>query len=212
MDIEAIRRGAETPEIADAAGAQAAAADLTAAFVADPLFDWFTRTDGRRQEARLGFFKHLMRELIVGTGEVRRPTAGGAAAVWMPSETLGPNPLIKEVQALPMLLTLTGWGRFPRLLQLREVMDKHHPMDRPHDYLWFLGVTPEAQGHGVGSRLLKSRTDHLDAIGRPAFLETATEANVRLYTRHGFKVIAEYRPGADGPNNWAMWRDPQPAE
>jgi len=212
MDIDAIRRGAETPEVADAAGAQAAAADLTAAFVADPLFDWFTRTDARRQAARLGFFKHLMRELIVGTGQVMRPAVGGAAAVWMPSETLGPNPLIQEIQALPMLLRLTGWSRFPRLLTLREVMDRHHPMDRPHDYLWFLGVTPEAQGHGVGSRLLKSRLDHLDAIGRPAFLETATEPNVRLYSRHGFKVIAEYRPGGDGPNNWAMWRDPQPAE
>ena len=212
MDIEAIRRGAETPEVADAAGAQAAAVDLSAAFVADPLFDWFTRTDARRPAARLGFFKHLMRELIVGTGQVMRPAAGGAAAVWMPSETLGPNPLIQEIQALPMLLTLTGWSRFGRLLQLREVMDKHHPMDSAHDYLWFLGVTPEAQGHGVGSRLLKSRTDHLDAIGRPAFLETATEANVRLYTRHGFKVIAEYRPGGDGPNNWAMWRDPKVPE
>ena len=210
MDIEQIRRGAETPEIADPAGAQAAAADLAAAFVADPVFDWFTRVDARRAQARLGFFQHLMRELIVGVGEVMRPAAGGAAAVWMPSETLGPNPLIKEAQALPVLLRLTGWSRFARLLQLREVMDKHHPLDRPHDYLWFLGVTPEAQGHGVGSRLLKSRLDHLDAIGRPAFLETATEANVRLYNRHGFKVIAEYRPAADGPDNWAMWRDPQP--
>ena len=212
MDIDAIRRGAETPEIADAAGAQAAAADLAAAFTADPLFDWVSRPDARRAEARLGFFKHLMRELIVNTGQVMRPAAGGAAAVWMPSETLGPNPLIQEVQALPMLLTLTGWSRFGRLLQLRDVMDRHHPMDRPHDYLWFLGVTPEAQGHGVGSRLLKSRTTQLDTAGRAAFLETATEANVRLYTRHGFKVIAEYRPGADGPNNWAMWRDPQPPE
>jgi GNAT superfamily N-acetyltransferase len=212
LDIELMRRSAEAPEVADAAGAQAAAADLTAAFVADPLFDWFTRTDARRNEARLAFFKHLMRELIVGTGQVMRPTNGGAAAVWMPSESLGPNPLIKEIQALPVLFGLTGWARFNRLLILREVMDKHHPMDRPHDYLWFLGVTPEAQGHGVGSRLIKSRTDHLDAIGRPAFLETATEPNVRLYTRHGFKVIGEYRPGVDGPNNWAMWRDPQPVE
>lgn len=212
MDIEAIRRGAETPEVADAAGAQAAAADLAAAFVSDPVFDWFTRTDGRRAAARLDFFRFLVRELVTGVGQVRRPAAGGAAAIWMPSESLGPNPLIKEIQALPMLLALTGWSRFYRLLQLREVMDKHHPLDRPHEYLWFLGVTPEAQGHGVGSRLLKSHLDHLDAIGRPAFLETATEPNLRLYGRHGFQVIAEYRPGGDGPVNWAMWRDPQAAE
>jgi ribosomal protein S18 acetylase RimI-like enzyme len=208
-EIEAMRRSAEAPEIANAAGAEGAAGDLAAAFAADPLFDWFSRPDGRRSETRLRFFRHLMKALVLGTGEVMRPSMGGAAAVWMPSESLGPNPLIKELAALPVLIGLSGWGRFMRLVRLRDVMDAHHPTDRPHDYLWFLGVTPEAQGHGVGSRLIKSRLDALDAKGRPAFLETATEANVRLYSRHGFEVIGEYAPPPDGPKNWAMWREPR---
>jgi len=208
-EIEAMRRAAEAPEIADALGADGAARDLTAAFVADPLFDWFSRPDARRTETRLVFFRYLMKALILNVGEVMRPSTGGAAAVWMPSETLGPNPMVKELQALPMLLGLTGWRRFPRLLRLRDVMDAHHPNDRPHDYLWFLGVTPEAQGYGVGSRLIKSRLDALDARGRPAFLETATEANVRLYSRHGFEIIGEYNAPPDGPKNWAMWREPR---
>ena len=207
--IEAMRRAAEAPEIADAVGAEAAAGDLAAAFVADPVFDWFSRPDDRRAAARLHFFRHLMKELIVDVGEVMRPSTGGGAAVWMRSESLGPNPFIKELAALPMLLGLTGWRRFPRMLRLRDVMDSHHPMERPHDYLWFLGVTPDAQGHGVGSRLIKARLDALDAKGRPAFLETATEANVRLYSRHGFEVIGEYSPPPDGPKNWAMWREPK---
>ena len=209
MDIELMRRSAEAPDFGTSADADGVAQDLTAAFTNDPVFDWFTRTDARREAARLDFFKHLLKELILGVGEVRRPSTGGAAAIWMPSNTLGPNPLSKEIQALPMLLRLTGWSRFARLLALREVMDRHHPMDRPHAYLWFLGVTPQAQGHGVGSRLLKSKTDQLDAEGRCAFLETATERNVALYRRHGFEVVAEYRPGPSGPVNWAMWRDPQ---
>ena len=209
MDIEVMRRSAEAPEIAKIADADSVARDLTDAFVDDPLFNWFSRNDGRRDDARFAFFRHLLKELIFDTGEVRRPSTGGAAAVWMASNTLGPNPLHKELAALPMLLGLTGWSRFGRLLALREVMDRHHPMDRPHAYLWFLGVTPQAQGHGVGSRLLKSKTDQLDAEGRCAFLETATERNVTLYRRHGFQVVAEYRPSADGPLNWAMWRDPK---
>ena len=32
--------------------------------------------------------------------------------------------------------------------------DAHHPKAPPHAYLWFLGVRPDAQGLGVGSRLL----------------------------------------------------------
>jgi len=206
--IEAMRRGAEAPEIADSLGADGAAQDLAAAFIADPLFDWFSRTDGRRGAARLAFFRYLMKALILNVGEVMRPATGGGAAVWMRSETLGPNPILKELEALPTLIGLSGWGRFPRLVRLRGVMDAHHPMDRPHDYLWFLGVTPEAQGHGIGSRLIKARLDALDEAGRPAFLETATEANVRLYSRHGFKVIGEYNAPPDGPKNWAMWREP----
>ena len=209
MDIDLMRRSAEAPELATAADIDSVSQDLSAAFVADPVFAWFSRADTRRDAARLKFFRHLLTELVVGVGEVLRPSTGGAAAVWMPSESLGPNPLNKELLALPMLLGLTGWSRFWRLLQLREAMDRRHPMDRPHAYLWFLGVTPQAQGHGVGSRLLKSKTDRLDAEGRAAFLETATTRNVALYRRHGFEVVAEYRPSADGPMNWAMWRDPR---
>ena len=207
--IEAMRRAAEAPEIANAIGADGAAQDLAAAFVADPLFEWFSRPDDKRAAARLAFFRFLMKQLILNVGEVMRPSTGGGAAVWMPSESLGPNPVLKELEALPVLLGLTGWGRFGRILRLRGVMDAHHPMDRPHDYLWFLGVTPEAQGHGVGSRLIKARLAALDAKGRPAFLETATEANVRLYSRHDFEVIGEYNAPPDGPKNWAMWREPK---
>ena len=209
MDIELMRRGAEAPEVATSANADAVARDLTAAFANDPIFAWFSRTDARRDEARLAFFRHLLKEMVLDVGETLRPSTGGAAAIWMPSETLGPNPLHKELVALPMLLRLTGWSRFVRLLQLREAMDRRHPMDRPHDYLWFLGVTPEAQGHGVGSRLIKAKTDRLDAARRAAFLETATTRNVALYRRHGFEVVAEYRPSPTGPLNWAMWRNPQ---
>lgn len=202
-----MRRDAEAPVRADAASLEGVSRDLAAAFVDDPLFHWFSRTDARRDDARLRFFRHLMTALILPTGETLRPASGGAAAVWMGSETLGPNSLIQELQALPMLLGLTGWARFPRMLRLREVMDKAHPLDRPHAYLWFLGVTPAAQGHGIGSRLLKAKLDQLDAAGTPAFLETSTERNVALYRRHGFDVISDYRPAPDAPLTWAMWRE-----
>ena len=207
MDIEQMRRDAEAPVKADAASAEAVACDLAAAFVDDPLFNWLSRTDGRRDQARLNFFRFFMKALVLPSGETLRPASGGGAAIWMGSETQGPNTLSEEIRALPILLGLTGWGRFSRMIKLRGVMDKAHPMERPHAYLWFLGVTPEAQGHGIGSRLLKAKLDLLDTSGTPAFLETATERNVALYRRHGFDVISQYRPAPDGPQMWAMWRE-----
>ncbi|HLK26441.1 MAG TPA: GNAT family N-acetyltransferase [Caulobacteraceae bacterium] len=209
MDVERMRREAETPVRAGAGDVDAVSRDLADAFASDPLFDWFCRPDSRRDAARLAFFRHLLRELIApGGGEMLRPASGGAAAVWMGSHELGPNTPMQELRALPMLIRLTGsWARFMRMAHLRGVMDRAHPMQRPHAYLWFLGVTPAAQGHGIGSRLLKARLNGLDAAGTPAFLETATERNVAFYRRHGFEVIKQYRADPDAPCVWAMWRE-----
>ncbi len=81
-------------------------------------------------------------------------------------------------------------------------------MNRPHAYLMFLGVSRAAQGHGVGSRLLKVGTDRCDAAGLPAYLETQTERAIALYRRHGFEVTSENRPRPDAPPLWSMWREP----
>ena len=209
LDLDAIRSGAEAPQIADAAGAMDAARDLCDAFVEDPLFDWMSRTDAGRNAGRLKFFRHLMKELALPNGQIQRPAAGGAAAVWMPSESLvAGNPIHKEILALPALMSLTGLGRFARLVDVRAALDKHHRMDVPHDYLFFLAVVPAAQGHGIGSQLLKAHTATLDAQNRAAHLETARMENVRLYQRFGFEITAEFRIGKDGPMNWALWRTP----
>lgn len=208
MDIEAVRRGAEVPAQATAADLPGVAADLSDAFADDVMFDWFLRADQRRDEARLRFFGFIVRHMAFVSGRIERPAQGGAAAVWLPFDALGPTPLTTELCALPTLLFATGLARFSRLTAVRETMDKHHPMDRPHAYLMFLGVARVAQGHGVGSRLLKVGTDRLDAACLPAYLETQTERNIALYRRHGFEVISENRPRPDAPPLWSMWREP----
>lgn len=209
LDLAAVRHAAESPVLADASTVASAASDLSAAFVDDPIVGWFMREDAKRDQARHRFFQVLMRESALVDGEIERPSTEGGAAVWLPSERSGAQPLLRELRALPMLLNATGLARFKRLTQLRDAMDRHHPTDRPHDYLWFLGVHPDAQGAGVGSRLLKARTDRLDRLGRPAWLETATPRNVPLYQRFGFEITVEYRPAVDGPLIWGMWREPQ---
>ncbi len=212
MDIAALRRGAEAPVLAAKADLPSVAADLADAFADDILFDWFMRTDSRRDAARLAFFNFIIANMAFGEGSIERPATGGAAAVWLPFEALKPTPLLTELRALPVLLRATGLARFSRLAAVREIMDKGHPMDRPHAYLMFLGVARPAQGHGVGSRLLKVGTDRCDIAGLPAYLETQTERNIALYHRHGFEVISENRPRPDAPMLWSMWREPLPVE
>jgi len=206
MDVEAVRRAAETPVQATAADQDEVARTLSDAFAADPITDWFMRPDARRDAASLAVFRRLVRDGLK-RGRIDRPAGGGAAAIWMPFEWLVPAPLSAELAMLPTMLGATGWSRFGRLMALRADMDAHHPMQRRHAYLWFLGVAPAAQGRGVGSALLRAANARLDAEGLPAYLETGTTRNVALYRRHGFEVLSEHKARADAPPMWSMWRE-----
>ena len=206
-EITALRRAAEAPVSAAMADVPAIAADLSAAFAADPIFNWFLRADSRHEAARLKLF-HLLSAMGLLDGKISRPATGGAAAIWLPSESLGPTPFLQQLRALPALLSATGLSRLGRMSALRAMMDAHHPKT-PHAYLWFLGVRPDAQGHGVGSRLLAAGLAEVDAQGLPAYLESSAEANVPLYRRHGFEVVEVLRARPDAPAMWAMWRPAQ---
>jgi ribosomal protein S18 acetylase RimI-like enzyme len=209
MDIEAMRRGAETPVRAGPADLAGVAADLADAFTGDVMFEWLLRADARQAEALLRFFQMIVTMGARQGALIERPEVGGGAAVWLPFEAVGPIPMIDELRAFPTLLHATGLARFGRLLALRADLDKHHPMDRPHAYLWFLGVRRDAQGRGIGSRLLTVAAARLDAAAQPAYLETQTERNIALYRRFGFEVISEHKPRPDAPTMWSLWREPR---
>lgn len=86
------------------------------------------------------------------------------------------------------------------------LLDEHHPQD-PHEYLWFLGVVPAAQGHGIGSALMAPVLERADRAGAPAYLEATSPRNRALYERHGFEPGPAIAVGA-GPPMWPMWRRP----
>ncbi|HWF01089.1 MAG TPA: GNAT family N-acetyltransferase [Caulobacteraceae bacterium] len=208
-DIDTLRREAETPVFATAADADAVAGDLCDAFADDVMFDWFLRDDARRDAVRARFFRFLIGKMAFGSGAlVERPASGGAAAVWLPFEAAGPNGLGTLIRAAPTMLAATGLSRILRLMAVMEDMDRHHPMERRHAYLWFLGVARRAQGRGIGSRLLAVGTARLDAEDLPAYLETQTERNLALYQRFGFEIISKHHPRKDSPPLWSMWREP----
>lgn len=208
-DIATLRREAESPVLATAADGPSVAADLADAFADDVMFDWFLRPDARRDEVRGRFFRFLITQMAFPAGaRVERPASGGAAAVWLPFEAAGPAGGATLLKAAPTMLAASGFSRILRLLALMEDMDRHHPMDRRHAYLWFLGVARRAQGHGIGSRLLAVATARLDDEALPAYLETQTERNLSLYRRFGFEIISKHHPRGDAPPLWSMWREP----
>jgi GNAT superfamily N-acetyltransferase len=92
------------------------------------------------------------------------------------------------------------WGQFERALS------------RPspgagHAYLMVMGVHPDHQGRGLGTRLLRRRLAVLDADRTPAYLEATGPASRALYARHGYRDHGQPLHLPDGgPCVWPMWR------
>ena len=73
-----------------------------------------------------------------------------------------------------------------------------------------MGVDPQWQGRGLGSKLMRPALETLDAQGMPAYLEASTPRSRALYERHGFTVTGEFNLPSGGPTLWQMWREPSP--
>ena len=66
----------------------------------------------------------------------------------------------------------------------------NHP-DIPIYHLWFLGVLPEQQGRGTGSKLLGELLTDASSMNRPLYLETSTQRNIPWYEKHGFSIYGK---------------------
>ncbi|MDA1297156.1 MAG: GNAT family N-acetyltransferase [Chloroflexi bacterium] len=93
--------------------------------------------------------------------------------------------------------------RFLTTLGLYRDVARNHPK-WAHRHLTILGVSPELQGRGVGSALLREFCRLADDAGKPCYLETDSEGGKRLYERFGFRV-ANQRASGVAPFIY-MWR------
>jgi ribosomal protein S18 acetylase RimI-like enzyme len=82
-------------------------------------------------------------------------------------------------------------------------------VETPYIHLGPIGVHPDYQGQGFGSRLIRPMLEHLDASETYCYLETQNPANVELYKHYGFEVVSETTlPGTDIPH-WDLMRTPR---
>ena len=82
-----------------------------------------------------------------------------------------------------------GLSRVMKVLKREGKIKKYHPKEMI--YLWFIGVEPEQQGKGTGSRLLQYICDMGRERGLPVCLETSTPENLPFYKKAGFEVYQE---------------------
>lgn len=92
----------------------------------------------------------------------------------------------------------TGFMNLSKVLNKEATIARIHNTHfegQPRYYLWFIGVDPDFQGCGIGTRLLESLLEQAGQSGRTLLLETSTEQNLPFYHSKGISVYQQLNFG-----------------
>jgi ribosomal protein S18 acetylase RimI-like enzyme len=127
-------------------------------------------------------------------------------AVWLPPGAFPWSPL-RKLRATWAFTKVWAADRraFVTFTRLGANSERNHPTDA-HWSLEALGIRPQSQRQGIGSRLVKPILERGDEEGIECYLETSDPGNVAFYQRFGFRVVTDLPLIPDGPPHIAMRR------
>lgn len=181
---------------------------LTRAFLDYPLMIFANDQLERRRRGVTTLYGAIVRDTL-RHGEVHVSAGLEGACCWLPPGVRLPS-FAREVRSGMLGLPLGfGWAGFQRLVDFDHVQRRLHEQyaTGPHWFLATIGVDPAHQGRGIGSALMAPVLARADEQRVPCYLETHTTGNVRLYERHGFRVMEHIENPTSVPL-WAMLRSP----
>jgi ribosomal protein S18 acetylase RimI-like enzyme len=182
---------------------------LCRAFVDGPTVNYVLDDANKRPRRWRSTFKFEV-DRGVHFGETYSYEDMKGVAVWLKpgAEDLTPWQLLRlGYWQMPFLFDYGGYRRVKNHLNVSEQM-KNEIVPDDHWYLSVLGVNPEFQGQGIGSKLLQPVLSKSDSGGHPCYLETSYESNLRFYALHGFEVRGEVQVPGGGPTLWGLFRKP----
>jgi len=184
---------------------------LARAFAADPFIAYLLPDARRRGLMFPPFFRTLMHHQV-GLGTVWAWEEDGrliGVAAWFPPDL---SPASRSVRVRSAANAAMVRVLFPRasgrLFGAFAGFGELHP-DAPHWYLAFIGLEPDAQGRGIGHRLLEPALACADAGGTLCYLETPFMQTHAFYRKNGFEITRELHPIPGAPPVWTMTRPPQ---
>jgi ribosomal protein S18 acetylase RimI-like enzyme len=177
-------------------------------FIADPMMNYLYKADlAVRQRSLQQLTRVFLNYCLPYDHIYTTPTLQGVAA-WLPP---GQYPM-EHWRLLRLgfyeLVLGVEWRKIPQFFSLFNALEQHHAaaMPHPHWYLLLLGVSPAAQGQGVGGELIQPILQQADRDQLPCYLETFSERAVGFYQKHGFEVVTTGQCAADAPRYWTMQR------
>lgn len=90
------------------------------------------------------------------------------------------------VLEIKLLFKVIGVENFFQVLKREKIIKSYHPKEA-FVHLWLMGVVPEAQGFGIGSKLLQETLNFYK--GELIYLETTSDENLKFYEKNGFSIF-----------------------
>ncbi|MFC9299510.1 GNAT family N-acetyltransferase [Streptomyces sp. NPDC057011] len=180
---------------------------LDEAFRPDPVSSWVF-PDPEHRAAVHGRFLGVFVDVALSEGRIDYAVDGSAAALWLriPAGDPDGEPVEDEVPAKMRAVADPDNERCELVGRLTGAV---HPMAEEHEYLLMIAVTPDRQGEGLGTELMRPVLERCDREGVPAYLEASSERSRGLYERLGWEFTGEPVRLPEGPLMWPMWRKPQ---
>lgn len=98
------------------------------------------------------------------------------------------NSLTRILLEIKLLFFVIGIENLFKVLKRENLIKLFHPKSN-FIHLWLMGVVPEHQGSGIGSKLLQETLQGYK--GKLVYLETTTNENLKFYKKNGFNVFHE---------------------
>jgi len=180
----------------------------------DPFYiaitEEFADNEARRRHALARYFDYSMSEGARMGRLLVWPDQAIGAAVWLlPAE---PSVYDAESRAKAEFLAETlgaiGGDAYRRIIDFMRPRAAAAVAESAW-YLSIVGVTPSAQGQGIGKRLIEPTLAEADDAGVDCYLETFDRRNPGFYQRLGFSAVGSHAEPVIGATYTIMLRNPK---
>ncbi len=104
------------------------------------------------------------------------------------------NPKSKKITAstiiwdIRLIFKCIGLKNAYKVLKRESLIKSYHPKS-DYLHLWYIGVSSNQQGNGLGTKLMKEILNDAKSLGKSIYLETSTVKNFKFYERLGFEEV-----------------------
>jgi len=188
-----------------------AAKTLALAFMKDPLSKAVFVEESTRFDYLLDYFRFRIHYGIKYGYVYASSDKFEGIAVWIPSDKAHVSTWRGMLTGGLRLYAKVGFSMVSKFDEVNHYTTslRDSVIEPPYIQLSPIGVTPDEQGKGLGTKLILPMMKKLDDDNLKCFLETQEERNVAYYQRFGFEIAKETIIPGLNLQNWVMIREPK---